>query len=71
MWDAPRFRPSGYCGRLLQVFYFVRSERLLMEQLNYNSVQLVRGLEINDGTARHSSKNRDGGDGTAERYTAL
>jgi len=31
-----RSRRSGCCGLLLQAFYTVRSERQLMEQLNYN-----------------------------------
>ena len=40
---------------LLQVLYTVRSERLLMEELNYNlAVPLVRGLEFGrPGLASH------------------
>jgi transposase len=47
---------------LLQVFYSVRSERLLMEQLNYNLLfRWFVGLEIDDGVWNHAvfSKNRD------------
>ena len=47
---------------LLQVFYSVRSERLLMEQLNYNLLfRWFVGLEIDDGVWNHAvfSKNRE------------
>jgi len=47
---------------LLQVFYSVRSERLLMEQLNYNLLfRWFVGLEIDDPIWNHAvfSKNRD------------
>jgi transposase len=47
---------------LLQVFYSVRSERLLMEQLNYNLLfRWFVGLEIDDAVWSHAvfSKNRD------------
>ena len=47
---------------LLQVFYSVRSERLLMEQLNYNLLfRWFVGLEIDDAVWSHTvfSKNRD------------
>ena len=47
---------------LLQVFYSVRSERLLMEQLNYNLLfRWFVGLEIDDAIWNHAvfSKNRD------------
>src|SRR5881409_4316704 len=47
---------------LLQVFYSVRSERLLMEQLNYNLLfRWFVGLEIDDVMWNHAvfSKNRD------------
>lgn len=47
---------------LLQVFYSVRSERLLMEQLNYNLLfRWFVGLEIDDPVWTHAvfSKNRD------------
>ena len=47
---------------LLQVFYSVRSERLLMEQLNYNLLfRWFVGLEIDDTVWNHAvfSKNRD------------
>src|SRR6476620_6524042 len=46
---------------LLQVFYSVRSERLLMEQLNYNVLFLwFVGLEIDEEVWNHAvfSKNR-------------
>ena len=49
-------------GLLLQVFYSVRSERLLMEQLNYNLLfRWFVGLEIDDAVWNHAvfSKNRD------------
>lgn len=35
---------------LLQVVYSVRSERLLMEQLNYNLAPLVRGISRPTGS---------------------
>jgi transposase len=47
---------------LLQVFYSVRSERLLMEQLNYNLLfRWFVGLEIDEPVWNHAvfSKNRD------------
>ena len=47
---------------LLQVFHSVRSERLLMEQLNDNLLfRWFVGLEIDDGVWNHAvfSKNRD------------
>ena len=47
---------------LLQVFYSVRSERLLTEQLNYNLLfRWFVGLEIDDGVWNHATfrKNRD------------
>src|SRR4029077_11342773 len=47
---------------LLQVFYSVRSERLLMEQLNYNLLfRWFVGLEVDDAVWNHAvfSKNRD------------
>ena len=47
---------------LLQVFYSVRSERLLMEQLNYNLLfRWFVGLAIDDPVWNHAvfSKNRD------------
>ena len=47
---------------LLQVFYSVRSERLLMEQLDYNLLfRWFVGLEIDDAVWSHAvfSKNRD------------
>ncbi len=31
-----RFRRSVCCARLLQMLYSIRSERMLMEQLEYN-----------------------------------
>ena len=47
---------------LLQVFYSIRSERLLMEQLDYNLLfRWFVGLEIDDTVWNHAvfSKNRD------------
>ena len=47
---------------LLQVFYSLRSERLLMEQLNYNLLfRWFVGLEIDGAVWHHAvfSKNRD------------
>ena len=47
---------------LLQVFYSVRSERLLMEQLDYNLLfRWFVGLEIDEPVWNHAvfSKNRD------------
>jgi transposase len=60
-------RPSSPPGRLfwallLQVFYSVRSERLLMEQLNYNLLFCwFVGLEIDEPVWNHAvfSKNCD------------
>ena len=86
-----RLRPSIAPERLLralllQVFYSVRSGRLLMEQLNYNLLfRWFVGLEIDDAVWNHAvfSKNRDHrngliaaamttqADGTAERDAAL
>jgi transposase len=56
--------PPEYLLRasLLQVFYTVRSERLLMEQLNYNLLyRWFVGLSMDDTVWDHSvfSKNRD------------
>ena len=48
---------------LLQVFYTIRSERLLMEQLDYNLLfRWFVGLSMDDPVRDHSSfsKNRDG-----------
>ena len=47
---------------LLQVFYTIRSERMLMEQLDYNLLfRWFTGLEIEDEVWNHAvfSKNRD------------
>ena len=47
---------------LLQALYSVRSERMLMEQLNYNLLfRWFVGLEIDDAVWNHAvfSKNRD------------
>jgi transposase len=47
---------------LLQVFYSIRSERMLMEQLDYNLLfRWFTGLEIDDEVWNHAvfSKNRD------------
>src|SRR5437660_1537563 len=47
---------------LLQAFYSIRSERLLMEQLEYNLLfRWFVGLEIDDAVWNHAvfSKNRD------------
>ena len=47
---------------LVQVFYSIRSERLLMEQLDYNLLfRWFVGLEIDDAVWNHAvfSKNRD------------
>ena len=49
-------------AQLLQLFYSIRSERLLMEQLRYNLLfRWFVGLAINDAVWDHSvfSKNRD------------
>ena len=62
-WDGPRLPPERLLrALLLQVFYSVRSERLLMEQLNYNLLfRWFVGLEIDDAVWNHAvfSKNRD------------
>ena len=47
---------------LLQIFYSIRSERLLMEQLDYNLLfRWFVGLKMDDPVWNHSvfSKNRD------------
>jgi transposase len=47
---------------LLQIFYSVRSERLLMEQLDYNLLfRWFVGMQMDEGVWDHSvySKNRD------------
>ena len=58
-----RFRPSSCCGRCrLQVLYTVRSERMLMEQLDYNLLfRWFVGLNIDDPIwdATVFTKNRD------------
>jgi transposase len=49
-------------GLLLQAFYSIRSERLLMEQLEYNLLfRWFVGLEIDEGVWNHAvfSKNRE------------
>src|SRR5664279_2541336 len=49
-------------AQLLMVLYSIRSERQLMEQLNYNLLfRWFVGLEIDDGVWNHAvfSKNRD------------
>ena len=60
---ASRSRRSGCCApRLLQAFYSVRSERQLMEQIDYNLLfRWFVGLGIDDPVWDHStfSKNRD------------
>src|SRR5437867_12664608 len=44
-----RFPPSTCCALLLQVLYSVRSERLLMEQLDYNLLfRWFVGLAMDD-----------------------
>ena len=58
-----RLRRSIFCGRcLLQVFYSVRSERLLVEQIDYNLLfRWFVGLGMDDAVWNHAvfSKNRD------------
>jgi hypothetical protein len=58
-----RLRRSTFCGRLLlQVFYSVRSERLLVEQIDYNLLfRWFVGLGMDDAVWNHAvfSKNRD------------
>ena len=47
---------------LLQIFYTLRSERMLMEQMNYNLLfRLFVGLELDEPVWNHAvfSKNRD------------
>src|SRR5438309_8423678 len=46
---ARRFRSSASCAQLLQLFYSIRSERLLMEQLDYNILfRWFVGLEMDE-----------------------
>jgi transposase len=50
------------CAVLLQIFYSVRSERMLMEQMNYNLLfRWFAGLEMDERVWDHAvfSKNRD------------
>ena len=50
------------CALLPQVLYSIRSERLLIEQLDYNLLfRWFVGLSVNDPVWHHStfSKNRD------------
>jgi hypothetical protein len=50
------------CAALLQIFYAVRSERLLMEQLTYNLLsRWFVGLEMDEPVWNHAvfSKNRE------------
>src|SRR5438034_2446083 len=57
-----RFPPSTCCALLLQVLYSVRSERLLMEQLDYNLLfRWFVGLSMDDPVwdATVYSKNRE------------
>lgn len=59
---ARRLRPKLLRALLLQVFYSVRSERMLMEQMRYNLLfRWFVGLAIEDAVWDHSvfSKNRD------------
>ena len=60
---AIRSRRSIFCGRLLlQVFYSVGSERLLVEQIDYNLLfRWFVGLGMDDAVWNHAvfSKNRD------------
>lgn len=58
---GPRLRQRSCCV-LLQVFYSVRSERMLMEQMRYKLLfRWFVGLAIEDAVWDHSvfSKNRD------------
>src|SRR2546425_7106270 len=44
-----RLRPRSCCGLLLQVLYSRRSERMLMEEMNYNLLfRWFVGLEMDD-----------------------
>src|SRR3989442_6090984 len=63
MWGVRRLLRSG-CLRvlLLQIFYSVRSERLLMEQLRYNLLfRWFVGMEMDEEVWNHAvfSKNRE------------
>jgi hypothetical protein len=58
---SPFYRENAR-GLLLQVLYTIRSERLLMEQLDYNLLFCwLIGLEMNDPVWDHSvvTKNRE------------
>ena len=60
--DGHRYRPRCRRGMLLQILYSIRSERLLMEQLEYNILfRWFVGLSMDDPVWDHSvfSKNRE------------
>jgi hypothetical protein len=62
-WGVRRFRPERLlCAQLLQVFYSIRSERLLMEQLDYNILfRWFVGMELDEPIWAPTvfTKNRD------------
>jgi len=61
-WAARRFHRSSYCAHLLQMLYSVRSERLLMEEMDYNILfRWFVGLNLDDEVwdATVFTKNRD------------
>lgn len=44
-----RSRPSACCAQLLQIFYLIRTERLLMKQLDYNLLcRWFVGMEMDE-----------------------
>ena len=57
-----RLRRRNSAGALLQVFYSIRSERLLVEQIDYNLLfRWFVGLGMDDAVWNHAvfSKNRE------------
>ena len=61
-WDGPRFRLNNSSRLLLQAFHTIRSERQLMEQLDYNLLyRRFVGLSPDDTVWVPTvfSKNRD------------
>src|SRR5712672_1286992 len=63
MWGAHRFAPERLLrSLLLQIFYSVRSERMLIEQLQYNLLfRWFVGMEMDEAVWNHAvfSKNRE------------
>jgi Transposase domain (DUF772) len=60
--DRPHAARNSWTARLLQIFYSIRSERLLMERLDYNLLfRWFEGMDMNEPTWDTTvfTKNRD------------